>query len=173
MLLALDISLTTGAAWGGPSSHSPRSAVCKLPEGRDNFDRALVGLRDYVMMMCKFEKVEIVAIEAAMRRVDREHSEYAAFLLTSLSAVAREAASRHGARIVPAECHTWRRHFIGSGNLSGEDSKRAAMKMCDRLGWTYQDHNAAEACGVWHWGMARHFPKWNPPKMRVAEKPLA
>lgn len=121
-------------------------------------------MRQTVMGLCKFNKVEIFLVEAAMPKVDREHSQYSAFLLMSLSAVAREAANTHGARVYPIACQTWRKTFIGSGNLSGDESKQLAMKRCQQLEWAYQDHNAAEALGLWYHGMATHFPRWHPQK---------
>ncbi len=157
MLLALDISLTTGAAWGGADAPRPRTAVVKLPEGQLNLDRALVGLREWVAMTCRFEKIERVLIEAAMQVVDSEHSAYSAFLLISLQAVAREAACRAGASVETVECGIWRRHFLGTARVSTEEGKRGAMKRCDQLGYTYQDHNAAEAGGIWDFGIAKHY----------------
>lgn len=157
MLLALDISLTTGAAWGGADAPRPRTAVIELPQGLDNFDRALVGLREWVAMTCRFEKIELVLVEAALRVVDREHSDYSAFLLTSLSAVAREAAKRAGANVVPVDCATWRKHFLGTAHVSTAAGKAGAMKRCTQLGYTFQDHNAAEAAGIWDYGRQRYL----------------
>jgi len=162
MLLALDISLTTGVAWGGAEGGVPRSCVWALPVREENLDRALSSLREAVMGLCKFEKVEIVCIEAAGRYIDSQSSAYAAFLLISLSAVAREAAYRHGARVVPVSVGTWRKHWLGSGNLPGHEAKRRAVQRCEQLGWPAKDHNAAEACGIWAWGMAQFYPKWRP-----------
>lgn len=159
MLLALDISLTTGAAWGGEHDPRPRTAVVDLPKGQVNFDRALVGLREYVAMSCRFNKIEFCLVEAALRVVDSEHSEYSAFLLTSLSAVAREAAHRSGAHVEPVTCDVWRKHFLGTARVSTAEGKAGAMKRCDQLGYTYQDHNAAEACGVWDYGRAKFYSR--------------
>lgn len=157
MLLALDISLTTGAAWGRAGDARPRTAVIPLPKGLDNFDRALVGLREWVAMTCRFEKVEMVLVEAALRVVDSEHSDYSAFLLTSLSAVAREAAKRAGADVKAVSCDEWRKHFLGTARVSTAEGKAGAQKRCDQLGYTYQDHNAAESCGVWDFGIAKYY----------------
>lgn len=159
MLLALDISLTTGAAWGGASALRPRTAVVKLPEGAQNYERALMSLREWVQMTCRFEKVEFCLIEAALRVVDREHSEYANFLTISLQAVAREAAARSGAHVEVVACDKWRKHFLGTARVSTEEGKRGAMKRCDQLGYAYQDHNAAEACGVWDYGCAKFYTR--------------
>lgn len=158
MLLALDLSLTTGAAWGIPG-RPPRSAVWKFPSGKENLDRAMVSLREMTMALCKFEKVEIVCIEASMKVIDSEHSEYSAFCLTSLQAVAREASKRHGAAVHLVDCQKWRRHFIGSGNLAGHIAKQRAMERCKLLGYPFQDHNAAEAAGVWDYGCAAYLSR--------------
>lgn len=162
MLLALDISLTTGVAFGSLAEGRPRSLCWNLPDGEHNFYRALTGLRENVMALCQFQKVETVVVEAAMRKVDRFHSAYSAYLLMSLAAVAGEAATRAGAAVLSVDCQKWRKTYIGNGGLSGEESKRLAMQRCDQLGWRYPDHNAAEAMGIWYWGMASRFPKFTP-----------
>jgi len=158
MLLALDLSLTSGAAWGAPNGR-PSSAVWKLPAGRENLDRAMSCLRLNVMTTCRMHRVEIVCVEASMKVIDREHSEYSAFCLTSLQAVAREAAYSGGARVHLVNCQEWRRHFIGHGNLPGDEAKKLAMQRCGQLGYPYADHNAAEACGVWDWGIAKFYSR--------------
>lgn len=162
MLLTLDISLTCGVSWGGPMDGRPYSAVWKLPDGEDNFDRALASLRGSVMAMCKFQKVTDVAIEAAMQKVNWQHSAYSALLLTSLSAVAREAATQYGARVEMVAVSTWRANVLGTARLNTEDAKRAAKQMNDQLGWTYQDHNSAESNCLWLHKMSLKYPRWAP-----------
>lgn len=162
MLSFWDISLSCGVAWGGVSDAAPRTALHKLPAGEENFDRALVTMREAVSMLVRFEKLEYVLVEAAMRVVDREHSAYSAFLLISLSAVAREAATRAGAHVEPVPVGKWRRAVLGNGNMPGREAKKAAMAFCDRLGWKYADHNVAEATCGWVFGMGSHYPKWRP-----------
>lgn len=162
MILALDISLTTGIAWGGPQQARPRTSVWKLPEGEVHFDRALSGLRGSVMAMLKVEPIKVVAIEAAMQKVDWQHSAYAAYLLTSLCAVAREAAQTHGVEVVAVATSTWRHSILGTARLTTDEAKARAKKHCDTLGWGYQDHNAAEASCLWSYLMALKFKSWAP-----------
>lgn len=45
---------------------------------------------------------------------------------------------------------SWRKSFLGNGKLPGATAKREAVKLCQRLGWSAPDHNAAEAAGLWH-----------------------
>jgi Holliday junction resolvasome RuvABC endonuclease subunit len=42
----------------------------------------------------------------------------------------------------------WRKHWHGTAAGKGEWHKRKACEIATRLGWTYSDHNAAEAAGL-------------------------
>lgn len=54
---------------------------------------------------------------------------------------------------------TWRKAFLGRGNLKGDVAKRQAVRLCDRLGWgPPPDHNAAEAAGIWFWACTQFAP---------------
>ena len=158
MLLALDISLTTGATWGAPKGR-PSSAVWKLPPGRDNLNRAMHCLRLNVITTCRMHRVEITCIESSMKVIDSEHSEYSAFCLTSLQAVAREAAYSAGCRVEMVECAVWRKHFLGRSNLSREEAKAFAEKRCDQLQYSYVDDNTAESNGIWDWGVSKFYTR--------------
>jgi hypothetical protein len=168
MLLALDIATTVGVAFGNVAGGRPQSLFWKCPEGPENLDRALVGLRESVMGFCKFNAVEVVVIEAALVRIDQFHGAYAAFRLISLSAVAREAASRHGARVVLVTCQKWRKSFIGHGNLPGAEAKAAAKARCAQFGWPFPNEDAAEAMGIWHWAASTQFRGYQPRTGTVA-----
>lgn len=155
MLIAVDAALRLGAAWGGPDAARPATVVMDYPRDEQNYERALMGARQWITMMVKSQSAKIVLIEAAMPKVDRFHSQYSAFLLISLQAVIREGAHSNGAAVHAISCKTWRAHFIGNGNLDGEKSKALAMQRCDQLGYLYQDHNAAEAAGLWDFGISK------------------
>jgi hypothetical protein len=165
VLLALDISTSTGAAWGGPDEGRPRTALYELDK-RD-FDRALCQLDEAVGMLCRFEKVTHMVFEASMRQINADHGYQSAFVLISLQAVARRSAKRNGCIVHPVDVGTWRKHWIGSGNLPGDVAKRMCREQCDRMRWPYQNTDVAEACGIWAYGMAKYFPKWNPVQFKV------
>lgn len=169
MIIAFDLSLSTGVAWGGESDPGPRTALFPLPEGEHNYDRALKIMRDTAMMLCRFHKAEIVAVEAAMQKVDRGHSAYAAFLLISLQAVVREAATQYGARVIPVSVQEWRRSLLGNGNMPGPEAKRASMKLCDRMAWSYGGNDdRAEAAMIWWHVIAGNCKKWQPGRMDLS-----
>ena len=54
---------------------------------------------------------------------------------------------------------TWRKAFLGKGNLAGDVAKRAAVTTCKRLGWEPEDHNSAEAGGIWFWACGQVAPR--------------
>ncbi len=157
MLLAADISFSTGVAWGRAGDARPRTALYKLTE--TDLDMAIVQLDEAVTMICQMEKVTHFVFEASMRVVNQEHSYDSAFVLISLQAVARRAAKRAGARIIPVNVATWRKHFIGSGNLPGHVAKQKAQQRCTQLGYTFQNVDVAEACGVWDYGIQTYCRK--------------
>lgn len=168
MLLALDISqAATGFAVGGPESPSPRTGVWKLPQGPENFDRAIVILRQAIAGLIRFSpsKIETAFIEAPLRMQDANHSADTAFVLYGLSAVAREAVKSHGAEPRLVAVPTWRKTCFGKGYP--ENPKRCATEFCDRFGWTYETHDAAEAACIWYHGAVNTWPKWSPPPMRA------
>jgi hypothetical protein len=157
MLLAADISFSTGVAWGRMGDVRPRTALYKLT-GSD-LDRALVQLDEAITMICRMETVTHFVFEASMRLVNAEHGYDSAFTLISLQAVARRAATRAGALVYPVNVGTWRKHFIGSGNLPGPVAKKKAQERCTQLGYTFQNVDAAEACGVWDYGVHTYCRK--------------
>ncbi len=57
---------------------------------------------------------------------------------------------------------SWRKYFLGKGNLSGAEAKRRAAEVCRLLAWDAPDHNAAEAAGIWAWGCAQIAPELAP-----------
>ena len=104
-----------------------------------------------------------LAIEAPMRQINSAHSAESLIVLVSLHAVAREAARAAGvAKCDLPDCKTWRKAFLGRSDLSTADAKAAAIQRCKILGWPVEDHNVAEACGLWFHAMALKYPRWRP-----------
>lgn len=168
MLAAFDIALAAGVAWGGPENGSPQTDLWELPKGEHNLDRALSIVGDCTGNLVRNRGIKIVAVEAVMLKTGRQHSAYSLFLLASLGAVVRYAAERNGASVMPpVDVRTWRKTVLGQGNLVTEEAVAAIFKRCDQLGWDHkEDHNVAEACGLWYHSMALRFPKWRPGKRK-------
>lgn len=54
---------------------------------------------------------------------------------------------------------TVRAHFIGHGNMPGDDAKKAAKRRCHQLGWEPKNYDESDAGAVWHYGCAQQRPK--------------
>ncbi|MDB5612122.1 MAG: hypothetical protein JWP25_9022 [Bradyrhizobium sp.] len=54
---------------------------------------------------------------------------------------------------------TWRKYFLGRGNLKGDEAKRQCVKLCAQLGWKADDHNGAEAAGIFSFACSQVAPR--------------
>lgn len=160
MLLALDInSNRTGYMFGGPKDGQPRGGVWRLSGGED-LPRACGGLYNAISALAGLIHPNIVAIEAPLQMSER--SAHTALVLISLFGAASAAGNNARARVIPAHIGTWRKHFIGRGNLPGAEAKAQTLARCHLLGWKAENDDEGDACGVWSWGMATHYPQWAP-----------
>jgi hypothetical protein len=69
--------------------------------------------------------------------------------------------------VVPANIGAWRRVFLGKrpggGKWGGTEAKMQAKKNCALLGWPAPDDNAAEAAGIYCYGVGLFVPHKMPP----------
>jgi Holliday junction resolvasome RuvABC endonuclease subunit len=45
---------------------------------------------------------------------------------------------------------TWKKVFVGRGNVSKKEVPYPPMVRCDKLGWKVNSHDEADACGIWY-----------------------
>lgn len=124
--------------------------------------RCCAILHNSVSGLCAVIHPRIVVIEAPLVLKDRFHGGRPLIVLLALYGATLAAASRSGAVCEDAHVQTWRKFFIGHGNMPGVEAKAAAMERCRILGWNAESHDQAEACGIWAFAMATHYPKWSP-----------
>jgi len=70
------------------------------------------------------------------------------YLLIGMGAMVEWFAERIGAVTFCVDIGTWRKHFLGVGNLKRDEAKKRCIDKCNLLGWHPPDDNAADACGV-------------------------
>ena len=154
MLLALDLNSTrSGWAFGGPSDSVPRSGVWQLPGGGD-LQRCCGGLYNSISTLCKLVHPKFVIIEAPLQMGGR--SAHTALVLMMLYGAATAAGHNAGARVEPVAVSTWRKHFIGHGNMKGDEAKDLAMQRCKMFRWPVENHDQAEALGIWDYGVSKY-----------------
>lgn len=164
-VLALDISsVRTGVAYGGEESSSPHCLSWIMPGGAD-LARCCSELSQSILSFAGIVHPKIIAVEAALNRVDPTHGARVAKVLMYLCGSAFGAGHAAQARVIEGNIQTVRSHFIGNGNLPGEEAKRRVQAQCDKLQWEYKNHDEADAAALWSWTMTNNFKRWTPPML--------
>lgn len=149
----LDIARSCGYAAGPDSAPAPdQVGVWRLPAFDDEtFPRACGGLYAAVNQLVKVRGITYMAIEAALM-IDRK-SAHTERCLMKLNGAAIAGAANAGATVGIVAPDTWRKAFLGHGYPP--DPKDACIKMWKSLGVIIDQHDAAEAGGVWFWGVGQ------------------
>lgn len=157
--LGLDLSTrSTGFAFAGAGDYAPRTGVWKLPgAGEDVIDRTLGMLADSIAGLFKLVRFTDVAIEAPLW-MDEGSNAHTMSALIQASGVARATVYRNGARVHMVGSSTVRKHFVGNGRLKKSEAKEIIVARCEEIGWSVQNHDAADAAATWSWLMAKRYP---------------
>jgi hypothetical protein len=169
IVLALDIATTTGWAHDDATGQKPLSGTFRAPrpaglseEGLE-YGRTFAAFRKWLVDFIGVVKPGTLAFEAPLQIVQGHRAKVstnqsAIRILFGLAAIAEMTATECNLR--PYECNvqTVKRHFTGSGHAD----KDAMMARCRQLGWPAQDHNGADACGVWCLVKGLQDPSWRP-----------
>lgn len=166
MITGVDAStVATGYAFGGPQDAGPRGGVWKLP-GADElggkFDMTLMKTGQSVMELSRLLRPRAAYIEAPLDLIDRKHSAATAAALMQLAGALRMSFALVKVRVVLCAVHNVRKAFGVNPYLPSEEAKAAVQARCDDLGWTYDDHNVADAKATWAYGMMQEYPGWKP-----------
>lgn len=145
-ILALDISgASTGVAIG-PGAEPPRNfAVSFVGATRGHVGANFAKwLRELLIL----EKPDLVAFEAPLVMATGSASMDSVRLLTGLAFQAEVICATRDVPCHAVQVQSWRKVFLGHGRP--KDAKRAALAMCELLGWDVGgSHDRAEAVGVW------------------------
>lgn len=155
LILALDPATRMGVC-EGRTGDTPRLSAINFrrdpsDEPEDIYGRATHFLADRL----RSNVPDLLAIEQPFpsQRFDTS------LISIGLYAIFTGIAHCKGVRTVKAPIQTWRKYFIGRGNLPGPQAKRECLRLCEALGWPAPTHDAAEAAGIWSWACAVHAPQ--------------
>lgn len=163
-ILAIDAATRTGTCEGVPgrlprlSTENFRQAPADGPE--EIFARATFWLADRL----RENPPTLVAIEqpvppsAAWGATNHQTTIITIGLYGIFVGIAR----CKSIQVLHAPINSWRRYFLGKGNLKGDVAKRQAVALCRHLGWDAPDHNAAEAAGIYSWACSQIAPALAP-----------
>ena len=149
-----------GWAYGEPGS-VPARGWRENPDYDDNEELLLDDITDWLVTFVRAHKIERIYYEQIIVRTTRVNTKttYKQFAVWSaIMCAARELGMpRHHCRITfisdwRAEFHHGMRPQRGHDGSESDAWKAMAVKECARRGWWTDDHNAAEACGIWDYG---------------------
>jgi len=162
-VFALDPATKTGFAYGAPEDAAPQIGTIDLGREHDVpadlFGRAV---RWWRMRMESFP-ADLLVIEPPIPPGELWHdSNYqSTVILHGLYAIFIGLAMERKTPVLEAPTRTWRKYFLGRGDMKRVQAKLAAKRICRALQWgdpLTLDDNAADAAGMWSWGCAQVAP---------------
>lgn len=157
LIVALDPASTTGICEGRvgdrPTLHTQRFRF-----GKDQDEDLYGAATGFFARFLKTRSPDLVCIEAPILAAWGKTNAQTTFITRGLYAIFTGIARAKGIEVLSADIGTWRKYFLGRGNLKGSEAKRQCVQLCSQLGWDAPDHNAAEAAGIWSWAGSRLAP---------------
>lgn len=142
-ILTLDLSLTTGWAYGLASMGRPVCGVWKLPGGGDN-GRTYTALGNILADAIHLHQPALVVMEAPLIK-----QQTSARLLLGLAAHVESTCYRWEVPCREQSVMTVRKLVLGRGMFPKGMAKAAVLAWCAEKAWPVQDDNAADACVLW------------------------
>lgn len=146
LIIAIDPATTTGICHGYVGSQPRLLTQCF----RSKTDEDLYGAATvFFATFLKDRKPDLVCIEAPIQAAWGKTNAQTTSITRGLYAIFTGIARAKGIRVERADIGTWRKYFLGRGNLNGKEAKRQCVALCQQMGWSAPDHNAAESAGIW------------------------
>jgi hypothetical protein len=152
MILALDLALTTGWAFGAVGTPVPDYGSHKLCADGEQLGVRFRALRVWVVkMLAERPSTTRVIFEAPILRPHDTIGTVRA--LCGYAAIVEEMLEWWPTiTLTEATPSEHRRHFIGNlYRLKSKAIKEATVAKCRRLGWNPADNDAADALSLWHY----------------------
>lgn len=162
-ILALDISLMTGVAYGGVRDTAPDFDRWPIRGGIADMAEAWIDLQNKLEDFCELQRPSLIVYAAPFAK-----QQTSARLGLGLAAHAESSGKRMGIMVREAREDKARKEILGRAQFGERDirgkiikgtgskaAKETALGWCRSKGWMVPDHNAADACVIWEW--ARRF----------------
>ncbi len=161
-ILALDLASRTGWACGYPALPKPPSGSVRFAREGASLGAIFAGCRQWLGDFVATETdVSLIVFEAPMApsHMAGFTSAHIIRVLVGLCAVVEEFGYSRGYDVREAKVSEVRQHFIGSNRIRRKEAKAQTIAACNRLGWSPQDDNAADALALWHYQASILDPK--------------
>lgn len=158
-IFSLDLSSKTGWAFGHIEDDRPRSGVWVLP-GPSDLGRTFASFENMLLDAIDVHRPDVVVIEAAISGGggDGGTTQDVTEQQIGLLSMSRATCYRHDVRLVTKATSSMRKEIVGTGRFPKGEAKREVMKWLRQNGFTFTDHNAADAIVAWLWAK-KEWPK--------------
>ena len=147
-IIAIDPATISGICHGYVGSKPRLLTKCfRSKTDEDLYGAATVFFATFLLD----KKPDLVCIEAPIQAAWGKTNAQTTSITRGLYAIFTGIARAKNIEVRRADIGTWRKYFLGRGNLKGAEAKRQCVRLCQQLGWVAADHNAAEAAGIWCW----------------------
>lgn len=156
-ILALDLSLSTGWAYGGVRANAPWIGRWFLNGGIRDMGETWVDLQNRLEDLITLQKPSLIVYALPYAKVQTT-----ARLGLGLAAHAESSGWRMDVQVREIPEGTARKHVLGRGGFAERDehkriikgsarrnAKAASMLWCEGKGWAVRDDNEADACVIW------------------------
>lgn len=157
-IIALDPATNTGLCEGRVGS-TPILLAERFRVSRDEADEDIFGrATGFFATFLKTRSPDLIAIEAPIMATWGKTNAQTTSITRGLFAIFTGIAKCKGIPIIRADIGTWRKYFLGRGNLKGSVAKAECLRLCAQLGWSAPTHDAAESAGIWSWACSQAAP---------------
>lgn len=157
---AIDPATRTGFAAGLPGA-TPTLSVHNFGEDKEGHTALFGRATFFLAERLRLKTPGLIVIEAPVPPRQKEGSTHYNTSEISLGLNGIFLGIAHCKRVPVMHAHigSWRKFFLGRGNLKGDEAKLQCLKLCEQLGWEAGgNHNAAEAAGIFAWACAQVDP---------------
>jgi hypothetical protein len=159
-VLALDPATKTGYATGR-AKETPSLATVDFGDEFANHDDIFRRAHYWLAGILRAQVPDLFVIEEVVppSAIQGRTTHSGSIISVGLSGLFIGMAGAHGIPVLRAPISTWRKCFLGRGNLPRDSAKLAVKRQCRTMGWAYEDDNAAEAGGIWFWACGQITPQ--------------
>lgn len=166
-ILALDLATVLG--WGiGQPSGEPRWGHLRLRG--ESPAAASMELAKWLKPLLREERPRLVAVETPPSPMWKGRQTNAATnrKLNALAVKAEECCLELGIECVHVDAAQWKKLLCGTARVSKDQRPYPPIEALAQRGWQVDDHNAADALGIWLFAVT-----WRAPKLAMRFDPLA
>lgn len=155
-IIALDIAEHNMGVAEGEVDTKPRLYSEKFwREGQTRYE-AGSRILDWIANRLVASRPDRLVIEAPLQGGPKfQRSPETAYLLGGMAMIVGAVCHMKNVQFREARVNTVRAHFIGHGNMPGEQAKKAVRKRCEQLGWEPSNYDESDAAAVWHWACSQ------------------